>query len=100
MNATHPDGSEPRDTNLADEFTLPYRDAVSEAEWELLHSKGVCWLQNIERGEEAHLFQKMQMLFGVENVFTGDGYSTEENRPLRLRPDRGIYIRVERRHDS
>jgi hypothetical protein len=88
-----PDGSDTSNT----EFTFPNIDAVTEDNWQELAAQGVtvaypCW--ESQEALRAGL-RFAQGAYGTGNVLTGDPFDEEEQRPLRLKPGRGVYVRPE-----
>lgn len=75
-------------------FTLPQRDAVNERNWEAYDARGyrILW----EAIEDPELFElqweQAQTEFGAANVFSGDAFDWDSERPLRHKPGRAIYV--------
>ncbi|MGD0197232.1 MAG: hypothetical protein ABSC56_04915 [Solirubrobacteraceae bacterium] len=87
-----PAGGEP-----GKEYVFPNLDAVTEDNWQELVAQGVTVLDPCI--EDEPLFKAsltlLQSTWGTGNVLTGDAFDEEEQRPLRLKPGRGIYVRRE-----
>lgn len=79
------------------EFTLPNIDAVKEANWQEMSAQGVRVVDEClttERSMRVAL-KFAQAMWGTQNVLTGDAFDEKEQRPLHLKPGRGVYIRAE-----
>lgn len=77
------------------EFILLHRDAVSEETWSEFRAAGVYWFSNEPSERElTHWLQHADIVYGVENVFTGDPFDLEQDRPRPDLPGTGIYIRA------
>jgi hypothetical protein len=80
------------------DFTRPNIDAVTEENWQELAAEGISVLAPCldDKTLPAYL-QYAQSMWGVAHVLTGDAFDENEQRPLRLKPGHGIYVRPEGR---
>jgi hypothetical protein len=69
-------------------------DVVTEANWEELMARGFEVLKPCVTPEDLPRYlPDARDLIGEERVATGDAFDETEQRPLRLKPGRGIYLR-------
>lgn len=81
-----------------EEFVLPNRDAVTEANWEQLRSQGVePWINTDDVSELGAHTRLAAREVGIENVLTGAPFDWAEGRPLGHKPGVGVYTRPPRR---
>lgn len=69
------------------DFTFPHHDVVHEDNWEEFRAKGWVAVPEELKGAQAY--------FGTENVYTGDAYDVDADRPLRHKPGVGVYVTPE-----
>jgi hypothetical protein len=82
------------------DFELPHYGAVREDNWEEYKAKGfsVLWSGlKEETGLLPNLLRSAEIEHGVENVFTGDAYDYDAERPLHHKPGIAIYVSPEGR---
>jgi hypothetical protein len=78
-----------------EDFALPNHDAVREDNWQEMVEQNVKVLIDCVALEELpKRMGTMQGLWGVEHILTGDAFDETEQRPLHLKPGRGIYVRL------
>ena len=78
------------------EFILPNLEAVHEDNWQELAAQGVTVLESCISDNDLPVYlQFCQATWGTPNVLTGDAFDEDAQRPLRLRPGHGLYVRPE-----
>jgi hypothetical protein len=75
-------------------FTLPHFDAITESNWEEYNDQGfgVLWADIEEPKLFESLWETAKRQYGVANVFSGDAFDFDSERPLRHKPGTAIYV--------
>ena len=78
------------------DFELSHRDAVRESNWSEYEAQGfgVVW-EAVDPDDSLGQLAFARDEFGIANVYTGDAFDHEADRPLRHKPGMGIYVSPE-----
>ncbi len=87
------DGRDQPEAESEPNFELPNRGAISEDNWEEYKALGFDVLHSAVSEEAlAGKLQTSEGTYGATNVFTGDAFDEDADRPLRHKPGVGVYI--------
>lgn len=84
-------------TDAEPNFLLPKRHVVTESNWPEYSAKGFLWWRNATKDQAVSDLHVASACYGSANVYTGEGFDEVERRPIRHRPDMGIYLAPESR---
>jgi hypothetical protein len=79
-------------TEYEPNWTLPLHDAIREDNWAQYCGAVVVLWESLPDERASRWLASEQLRYGAGNVYTGDAYDYEEDRPLRHKPGKGIYV--------
>lgn len=91
----NPEGTQ-QPVEYTPDFILSHRDVIHENNWPEYEAKGFFMALGVpvdnDDGVLTAFLNLAQELYGVENVYTGDAWSSPDGRPLQHKPGIGIYV--------